>query len=54
MWVMCAGHVLDGAVAPELEEAFVAGGVELEDGGAELEALGPFGPAPGGVTGPSR
>jgi hypothetical protein len=44
------GHALDGVAASEFEELIVAGGVELQDGGAELEALGPLGPAAGGVA----
>lgn len=39
------GHELKGVGAADREELFVAGGIELEDGGAELEALGPFSPA---------
>ena len=43
-------HGGDRAGAAHLEEFGVAGGVELEDGGAELEALRPFGPAAAGVA----
>jgi hypothetical protein len=43
------GHEVDGVAAGDVEEGFVAGEFELVGGGAELEALGPFGPAAGGV-----
>jgi hypothetical protein len=39
------GHALHGRVAPDLQEALVARGVELQDGGPELEALRPLRPA---------
>jgi hypothetical protein len=38
-------HVFEGLFAAELQEGLVAGGVELEERHAELEALGPLGPA---------
>ena len=38
-------HPLDGARPAQLQEFGVAGGVELQDGRAELKSLGPFGPA---------
>ncbi|MBA7588944.1 hypothetical protein ES708_31015 [subsurface metagenome] len=43
-------HGCDGVCAAQVQVARIAGGVELEDLGPELEALGPFGPAPGGVA----
>jgi hypothetical protein len=42
-------HDVDGAVAADLEEFGIARGIELQDGGAELEALGPLGPAAAGI-----
>src|SRR5438105_4579535 len=36
-------------LAPDFEELRFSGGVELEDRAAELEALGPLGPAARGV-----
>ncbi len=42
-------HALDRPRAAEIEERAVAGGVELQQRGAELEALRPLGPAPGAV-----
>src|SRR5262245_50639713 len=47
-------HVVDRPAPPELEEALVAGGVELEDGPPELEPLGPLRPALAGVATPHR
>lgn len=44
------GHAVAGAAPGEVEELGIAGGFELEQGGAELKALGPFGPATGGVA----
>ncbi|MDB6027473.1 MAG: hypothetical protein JWM68_3696 [Verrucomicrobiales bacterium] len=43
------GHLLDGGVATHGEELFLAGGIELENGGAELETLRPLRPAARGV-----
>ena len=43
-------HPRVGALAAQLEEALVAGGVELQEGGAELEALRPVRPAAGRVA----
>lgn len=43
------GHFLDSVRAAGFEEFSVAGGVELEQSRAELEALGPFGPTARGV-----
>jgi hypothetical protein len=40
------GHALDGPRSAELEKRVIAGGVELEQRGSELEALRPFGPSP--------
>jgi hypothetical protein len=40
----------NGARAADVEKLAIAGGVELEDGRAELETLGPFGPTAAGVT----
>lgn len=45
-----AGHALEGVGAADVEEVLVAGGFELEELAAVLEALGPFGPAAGGVA----
>ena len=42
-------HPLERPGAPELQEAGIAGGVELQDRRAELEALRPLGPAAGHV-----
>ena len=42
-------HHVDGALAADLQEFGLARGIELEDGGAELEALRPLGPAAAGV-----
>ena len=42
-------HHVDRSLAPDLQEFGVAGGIELQDGGAELEALRPLGPAAAGV-----
>src|SRR5881409_25652 len=42
-------HALEGAGTAELKETFLAGGIELKDGRAKLETLGPFGPATRGV-----
>src|SRR5258706_6921869 len=39
-------HPLDGARATQLEKARVAGRIELQQRGAELEALRPLGPSP--------
>jgi hypothetical protein len=38
------GHVGHGALAPQLQVACLAGGVELQDRRAELKALRPLGP----------
>ena len=43
-------HPLERARAAEIEELLVAGRVELQQRGAELEALRPLGPAPGLVA----
>ncbi len=48
------GHARVGALAAELEEGAVAGRVELQDRGAELEALRPVGPPPRGVAAAQR
>ena len=42
-------HDVDGALGGRSPGTRLAGGVELQDGGAELEALRPFGPAAAGV-----
>ena len=42
-------HERDGSIAADFEELALAGGVELENGRAELEALRPLGPAAAGV-----
>jgi hypothetical protein len=42
-------HEVDGVAAADVEEGFVAGDFELVERAAELEALGPFGPAARGV-----
>ena len=44
------GHHLDGLAPAQVQEPLVAGGVELQEGGAELEPLRPFGPAARGVS----
>ena len=41
-------HAVHRVRAADLEELLLSRGVELEDGRAELEALRPLGPAPGG------
>jgi len=46
-------HERDGSIAADIEELAFAGGVELENGRAELEALRPLGPAAGGVLPPT-
>src|SRR5688500_12767467 len=43
-------HQLDGAAAARVERGGVAGGVELQNGGAELETLRPLRPAARGVA----
>ena len=43
------GHLIGDGAAGEVEEATIAGGVEDEQCGAELEAVGPMGPGAGGV-----
>ncbi len=43
-------HAVERAGAAEFEEGAVAGGVELQDGGSELESLRPLGPAAGAVA----
>jgi hypothetical protein len=42
-------HAIDHAIARQLEELALAGGIELQHRGAELEPLRPFGPATGAV-----
>src|SRR5260370_22519242 len=47
-------HHVDGALAADLQEFRLARGIELEDGGPELKALGPLGPAAAGVLAAER
>src|ERR1051325_1044943 len=44
------GHVFDRGAPAQLEKRLVTGRVELQQGRADLEALGPLRPAPGGVA----
>ena len=44
------GHHLQRPPAPDVQELLVPGGVELQQGRAELEPLRPLRPAPGGVA----
>ena len=43
-------HIPDRAVTPPIQEAFLSGGVIEQQCTPELKALGPFGPAPGGIV----
>jgi hypothetical protein len=42
-------HLGYGALTPDIEKLAIVRGIELQNGGAELETLCPFGPPPAGV-----